>query len=58
MDYIGNKCPVCQNYFQAEDDVVVCPQCGTPHQRECYEQTGPCANEPVHAQGYEYQAEH
>lgn len=58
MDYIGNKCPVCQKYFHADDDVVVCPECGTPHHRECYEQTGHCANERLHAQGYDYQAEH
>ena len=58
MDYIGNKCPVCQKYFHADDDIVVCPECGTPHHRECYEQTGHCFNEHVHAQGYDYQAEH
>ena len=58
MDYIGNKCPVCQKYFHADDDIVVCPDCGTPHHRECYEQTGHCANESFHSQGYDYQAEH
>ena len=55
MDYIGNKCPVCQQYFHANDDVVVCPECGTPHHRACYEQLGHCANENLHAQGYDYQ---
>lgn len=58
MDYIGNKCPVCQKYFHADDDIVVCPECGTPHHRECYEQTGHCANEQLHAQAYDYQEEH
>lgn len=58
MDYIGDKCPVCQKYFHADDDVVVCPECGTPHHRECYEQLGHCYNESLHAQGYDYQAEH
>ncbi|MBQ3284085.1 MAG: DUF2628 domain-containing protein [Ruminococcus sp.] len=57
MDYIGKKCPVCQKYFHADDDIVVCPECGTPHHRECYEQTGHCFNENMHAQGYDYQAE-
>lgn len=57
MDYIGNKCPVCEKYFHADDDIVVCPECGTPHHRECYEQTGHCCNEGLHAQGYDYQSE-
>ena len=55
MDYIGKKCPVCQKYFHADDDVVVCPECGTPHHRECYESLGHCYNEKLHEQGYDYQ---
>lgn len=55
MDYIGKKCPVCQKYFHADDDVVVCPDCGTPHHRECYESLGHCSNENLHEQGYDYQ---
>lgn len=54
MDYIGNKCPVCDKYFHADDDIVVCPECGTPHHRECYEKLGHCANEELHAQGFDY----
>ena len=57
MDYIGKQCPVCHKYFHADDDVVVCPECGTPHHRECYAQTDHCCNEHLHAQGYDYQAE-
>lgn len=30
MDYIGFRCPVCDKNFHADDDVVVCPVCGTP----------------------------
>ena len=58
MDYIGNKCPVCQKYFHADDDVVVCPECGTPHHRSCYEELGRCANEALHEQGYDFQEDH
>ena len=54
MDYIGNKCPVCGKYFHADDDIVVCPECGTPHHRECYEELGHCANLALHSQGYDY----
>lgn len=55
MDYIGYKCPVCDKYFHVGDDVVVCPECGTPHHRECYLSLGRCANEDKHKDGYDYQ---
>ena len=54
MDYIGNKCPVCARFFHADDDIVVCPECGTPHHRECYASLGHCVNEPLHSSGYDY----
>lgn len=45
-------CPVCQKAFEAGDDIVVCPECGTPHHRECYNQLGRCANSALHAEGF------
>ncbi len=54
MDFIGNKCPVCERYFHADDDVVVCPECGTPHHRECYDLLGHCASEDRHKDGYDF----
>lgn len=45
-------CPVCQKEFTEGDDIVVCPECGTPHHRECYNQLGRCANTALHSQGY------
>lgn len=54
MDYIGEKCPVCGKNFHADDDVVVCPICGTPHHRECYENLGHCFNEEKHAEGFSF----
>lgn len=57
MDYIGNKCPVCGKYFHADEDVVVCPECGTPHHRECYEAIGHCCHQDRHASGYDYESE-
>lgn len=55
MDYIGNKCPVCDKYFHAHDDIVVCPDCGTPMHRECYNSLSKCVNFDKHAEGYDYQ---
>ena len=54
MDYIGHKCPVCDKYFHADDDVVVCPDCGTPHHRDCWESVGHCHNEALHDNGFDY----
>ena len=48
MKYKNYKCPVCNNQFTEDDDVVVCPECGTPHHRECYIQNGNCANADKH----------
>ena len=37
MEFTEYKCPVCDKQFKKGDDVVVCPECGAPHHRECYE---------------------
>ena len=31
MDFYKYKCPVCNKQFKEGDDIVVCPECGTPH---------------------------
>ena len=36
MKYTGIPCAACGKKFTAEDDVVVCPECGTPYHRACY----------------------
>lgn len=48
MQYIGECCPVCRKVFTKEDDIVVCPECGTPHHRACYAQQNQCANAALH----------
>ncbi len=47
-NFKGQECPVCHQIFQESDDIVVCPECGTPHHRECYLKTGHCSNEENH----------
>lgn len=44
MDYIGVKCSICEKVFDENDDIVVCPECGTPFHRECYKTLGHCPN--------------
>lgn len=52
IDYIGLKCPVCGKPFAAHDDIVVCPECGAPYHRTCYEQAGACVfAEQLHGTG-------
>ena len=55
MDYIGEKCPVCEKIFTADDDIVVCPDCGTPHHRSCYAAEKKCANEEYHSTGRKWE---
>ena len=55
MNYNELSCPVCGRKFEENDDVVVCPECGTPHHRECYEAEGHCANEARHGEGFTFE---
>ncbi len=55
MDYIGEKCPVCSKEFTGDDDIVVCPECGAPHHRECYKIENRCAYTDRHKSGYKWQ---
>lgn len=54
MDYTGYNCPVCNEVFKKGDDIVVCPECGTPSHRECYESNGKCINLHKHIENYDY----
>lgn len=38
--------------FEENSDIVVCPQCGTPHHRVCYMVKNRCEYEDKHAEGY------
>lgn len=55
MDYKGEKCPVCGELFTDDDDIVVCPECGTPHHRSCYTAESRCANEEYHSTGRKWE---
>jgi|GEM_PF-1149632 len=51
MNYTDEKCICCDQNFIAGDDVVVCPECGTPHHRACYKENGSCINAALHETG-------
>lgn len=54
-DFKGIPCPVCGQIFQDGEDIVVCPECGTPYHRACWEKTGHCLHEAEHAAGFVWQ---
>ncbi len=54
--FTNEKCPVCNCTFKEDDDIVVCPECGTPHHRECYKENGKCGNHEKHCEGYNWEA--
>ena len=56
-NYTGYRCPVCGKAFEQGDDVVVCPDCGTPHHRACYRSLGHCIHEDKHSAGQQWSPE-
>lgn len=46
--YEGYSCPVCGKPFVSSDDIVVCPTCGAPHHRACWQREGHCHFEADH----------
>lgn len=53
--FTNEKCPVCNNTFNSDDDIVVCPECGTPHHRECYTENKSCANHYKHSEDFRWE---
>ncbi len=57
MNYYNQRCPHCKKVFTKDDDIVVCPVCGTPQHRECYEEENKCVNAHMHLHGYVWSPE-
>lgn len=53
-NYTGSTCPVCHKPFTPTDDIVVCPDCGTPYHRACWPADGVCVNAARHGAGFEW----
>lgn len=52
MNYSGKICDGCREPLKNGDDIVVCPVCGTPQHRSCYEKNHKCVNEYLHSTGF------
>lgn len=48
MRYIKENCSLCNEIFDEHSDVVVCPECGTPVHRHCWQAAGACPNAVCH----------
>lgn len=54
-DAKNKQCQICQSYlFEGEDDIVVCPECGAPHHRDCWQTVGKCGLEHLHGTAEQY----
>lgn len=54
FNFKGCKCPVCQQPFNENDDIVVCPECGAPYHRDCYQKNNGCVFTDRHAPDFEW----
>ena len=54
-DFTGCECPVCHQRFRPDDDMVVCPDCGAPYHRACYEKAGRCVFYARHGGGFAWE---
>lgn len=57
MSHFKGNCPVCHKPFAKGDDVVICPECGAPYHRACFEEQGQCVFTSQHGNGFEYKPE-
>ena len=52
--YKGKKCSICEKIFEKDETVVVCPHCGAPSHRECFDRLGDCRFEDQHSPDFNY----
>ena len=55
--YEGYICPVCKEPLRDGEDIVSCPQCGAPHHRACWQQTGHCFFDADHGTEHQWSRE-
>ncbi len=54
MNRKNMHCGICSNAFSDDDEIVYCPDCGTPMHRECWDENKVCPNQEKHSDGYEW----
>lgn len=58
MKYINEICNGCGRKITEDDNIVVCPECGTPQHRECWKKENKCVNEHLHTENFEWKPKH
>lgn len=53
-DTENKQCQVCKGYLFEDDDIVICPVCGAPHHRDCWQTLGHCGLEADHGTDRQY----
>lgn len=53
-DIENKQCQICKGYLFEDDDVVICPECGAPHHRDCWQSLGHCGVEQDHGTERQY----
>ncbi|MBQ1412769.1 MAG: DUF2628 domain-containing protein [Clostridia bacterium] len=51
-DYRNMSCVSCKKPFDETSDIVICPECGAPHHRACWQAAGQCACSERHGADY------
>lgn len=54
IDYKNCKCTLCHKPLHEGDDMVVCPECGAPYHRGCYEKAGACVYQDRHSPSFSF----
>ena len=54
IDYQNCHCSSCHKPLHEGDDIVVCPECGAPYHRACYEKEGKCVFLEKHGTGFSF----
>ena len=52
QEYRNKSCAQCGEEFTENDDIAICPDCGTPIHRACW--NGRCPNEAKHNTGFDW----
>ncbi len=54
QDVENKQCQICKGYLFSDDDTVICPLCGAPHHRDCWQSVGHCGVEQDHGTENQY----
>lgn len=56
MNTTPDECQVCHHSIADDTERVICPECGAPYHKTCYDEQGYCTHELKHGDGFEYVA--